>query len=335
MKRFRPLQKLTIASLISVSLIVSGCFHSEDENMMPTADASAVASATEMTTVTLTGMGTGDGSLKYSWQQTAGSLAVIKNDDTATASFIVPVVDTGNMSEALTFELTVTDEDGETASDNVTIMVDQDTSIPKYKLSVTNITNGQPLTPVAALLHDATFNAWQIGATASSGLEVLAESGSARAFLSASVNDNTAVIAAALSAGDPIAPGSAKSLVIGGEAAYELTIASMLANTNDAFTGITHWSLADMQINDSDTMLIPVYDAGTEKNTEASGTIAGPADSSTEADKGYSSVRDDPSGFVSMHGGVVTKDDGLSTSVLDESHRWLGAAAKVVITRIQ
>ncbi|MDH5258599.1 MAG: spondin domain-containing protein, partial [Gammaproteobacteria bacterium] len=109
---------------------------------------------------------------------------------------------------------------------------------------------------------------------------------------------------------------------------------SMLANTNDAFTGLTSLDIGSMAVGDSMTMMTHVFDAGTEANTESAGTIAGPADDSAAADKAYSATRDDLHDFVSVHAGVVTMDDGLTTSVLNESHRWNGMAAKITIERL-
>ncbi|NRA83341.1 MAG: hypothetical protein HRU22_06080, partial [Gammaproteobacteria bacterium] len=52
-----------------------------------------------------------------------------------------------------------------------------------YKVTLTNITNNQPMSPLAFALHMADYNPWQIGSAASDGLEMLAERGATADFL--------------------------------------------------------------------------------------------------------------------------------------------------------
>ncbi len=56
------------------------------------------------------------------------------------------------------------------------------------------------------------------------------------------------------------------------------------------------------------------------------GTIPEPADSST----GFDALRDDVD-FVTYHSGVVSADDGLSSSVLTQAHRFDNPAVKLII----
>jgi hypothetical protein len=105
----------------------------------------------------------------------------------------------------------------------------------------------------------------------------------------------------------------------------------MLVNTNDAFTGVTEVSLSGLELGESMTMNALSYDSGTEANSEALGTIPGPADGG----EGFNSVRDDLADHVTLHSGAITMDDGLNTSVLTEAHRWDNPTARVTITRVQ
>jgi hypothetical protein len=91
-------------------------------NQPPTADAGANQIVDEGTTVNLIGLGTdSDGTIiSYNWQQDSGSSVTILDADTANASFTAPEV---TASEDLVFLLTVTDDDGATGSDLVTITV--------------------------------------------------------------------------------------------------------------------------------------------------------------------------------------------------------------------
>ena len=104
----------------------------------------------------------------------------------------------------------------------------------------------------------------------------------------------------------------------------------MLVNTNDAFTGTTDVVVGDIGIGESRRIFLHPYDAGTEVNDEAASTVPGPA----AGGEGFNAERLERD-FVSAHSGVVTQDDGLGTSVLDESHRFLSPVAEIIVTRIQ
>ncbi len=214
---------------------------------------------------------------------------------------------------------------------------DTGTDVPttyKYKVTVTNISSGQPLTPVAAIIHKSGYSSWQFGMSVSNGLEKLAESGDTTDFIS-EAQANTNVLNTSISEGGPFGPGASVSMemTVSTDDDLKLSLASMLANTNDAFISLNAKSLSDLEKGKMTTYFTKVYDAGTEGNSESLGTIPGPADSSTAADKGYNAARDDAN-FVAIHPGVLTKDDGLSSSILDEMHRWNGPAARIDIEKM-
>ena len=204
-------------------------------------------------------------------------------------------------------------------------------SMAEYEVAVTNATNHQPLTPLAVVAHNSSYHPWMLGSAASTGLEMLAEGGDVTQFL-ADADANTHVVATAMSTSGPFGPGATETVMLTVEpnSNLQISIASMLANTNDAFTGAANVDVGSLMPGESMALLSHVYDAGTEANTETAGTMPGPA----AGGEGFNAARDDTD-FVSIHGGVVTADDGLATSALDESHRWLGAASKITITRVQ
>jgi hypothetical protein len=192
-----------------------------------------------------------------------------------------------------------------------------------YEVTVTNLTQGQPLSPIAVILHDA-GNFWEIGQATSVALEKLAESGSNTDFLA--LNG----VAASASGEGLLMPGISETINVSIEddTSAMLTVAAMLGKTNDGFTGLNAVSLADLQVGDSWSKTTFAYDAGTEANTESMATLG------SAGGEGYNPMRDDL-GFVTMHPGVVSVDDGLPTSALTQAQRFDNPVAMVRITRIE
>lgn len=91
-------------------------------NISPTADAGADQSVDEQTAVILSGSGTdSDGSVAdYRWAQTAGQSVTLTNSSSTSASFSSPTLTTEMI---LTFQLTVTDNDGATTTDTTDVIV--------------------------------------------------------------------------------------------------------------------------------------------------------------------------------------------------------------------
>ena len=91
-------------------------------NSVPTANAGADQAVDENTTVTLTGTGTdSDGTIAaYRWTQTSGTTVTLATPNAASTTFTAPTV---NADALLTFQLTVTDNVGNTANDTVAVTV--------------------------------------------------------------------------------------------------------------------------------------------------------------------------------------------------------------------
>jgi hypothetical protein len=192
-----------------------------------------------------------------------------------------------------------------------------------YTVTVTNLSYAQPLSPLAVILHGDS-KMWMVGDAASVALEKLAEGGDNTDFLA----DSNAL---AQNSGDGvILPGSMGTVNVSttDRMATNFTAATMLVNTNDAFSGLTGIDISTMAVDDTKSWNLNVYDAGTELNSEAVGTIPGPADGGA----GFDEARDDVD-FVGYHSGVVSQDDGLSSSVLTQAHRFDNPAIKLTIKR--
>ena len=196
-----------------------------------------------------------------------------------------------------------------------------------FELTVSNLTSNQPFSPLAVALHDESYSAWSIGEASSEGLEHLAESGASTIFLTEAIDSDafSTEVGSGL-----IVPGQSETLMLESMPSnnLKLTIATMLVNTNDAFIGKNSLAINNLEVDESITVYLPVYDAGTEGNNELAGTIPGPADGG----EGYNALRDDVN-IVSRHPGVVTQEEGYADSILDSSHRFDSPAAKLVIKR--
>lgn len=205
-----------------------------------------------------------------------------------------------------------------------------DDKMVSYEVTVTNLSEGQPLSPPALILHRAGYHPWQVGSAASSGLEQLAEGGATTALLGeAAANPAVKTTAADTAA---ILPGASSSVMIEGPRYGDiaLSLATMLVNTNDGFTGLDAEPLAALAVHGSRSIAVMAYDAGTEANSETAATIPGPA----AGGEGYNSTRDDRD-TVGGHPGVISADDGLTGSALDASHRFDNPVARITITRLE
>lgn len=196
----------------------------------------------------------------------------------------------------------------------------------EYEVTVTNMTSNQPLSPITLVTHKDDYKPFTVGMASDAALELLAESG-----------DNTEVLALATvvdkaSDSAPLGPGSTYTHTLETkDTTLNLSILSMLVNTNDAFTGLNSHDLTSYSVGDMKSFTLNVYDSGTEANSEMAATIPGPA----AMGEGFNAARDDIVDVVTMHPGVVSQDDGLTDSVLNANHRFDNLVAKVSIKRIK
>lgn len=197
----------------------------------------------------------------------------------------------------------------------------------QYEVSVTNLTNAQPMSPVAVLLHNE-GRIWTTGEPASVALETIAEGGNNSQILALDV------ALAAKSGESPLAPGASQTMTISNlqTAPQRLSIVTMLVNTNDAFTGLNAYDVSNMAVNESISLRVGSYDSGTERNSERANTMPGPV--SGGAGEGFNAERDDIN-IVTRHPGIVSQDDGLMTSELTQAHRWDDPTMNITIKRLQ
>ena len=191
-----------------------------------------------------------------------------------------------------------------------------------YEVSITNLTPGQVLSPVIAATHTKD-NAplFRLGQPASPELAAVAEDADTSGLLalwsdSSEVNDVKVIT---LNDG-PIPPGQTATGIVNVDGrATRLSLASMLVSTNDGFVSLNGLSLVGAVER---SVRVPVYDAGSEANSENCAFIPGPPCGNHAHDNS------DAEGFVHIHSGVHG-GGGLTPS----QHDWHNPAALITIKR--
>jgi len=200
------------------------------------------------------------------------------------------------------------------------------------EVTVTNLTNAQPLSPVGVIAHMDGYAVFAIGTAATAGLEELAEGGDNTALLAEA--DADAAVIVTTSGAAPIGPAGTETISLevleSDLAGLRVSTSTMLVNTNDAITMLDGMDVSGLQAGDNLSARTIAYDSGTEANTELAAHIPGPAGGG----EGFNAARDDNFDRVAMHTGVVGQDDGFAGSDLDGQHRFDNPVAEVRIERI-
>ena len=138
-----------------------------------------------------------------------------------------------------------------------------------FEVTITNLTKGQPLTPAVVIAHKRPYQLFTFlpeGFT-SAGLETLAETGSPDALADEAVADP--MVGAVEKGAGAIMPGLSETITITVPKGYGwLSVASMLAATNDAFAAVR-----GLRLKDGNSARAVAYDAGTEDNLESAATV--------------------------------------------------------------
>lgn len=193
----------------------------------------------------------------------------------------------------------------------------------KQLVHITNITAHELFSPALVIAHDRSFEAFTLGAAASSALETLAESGdpSAMAEYAASSDAVTAVA----TAGGLLQPGQTTVVEIDAAPGDRITVLSMLVHTNDGFlsttfpaVGTPNFKTASQALGMS-TYMAHVYDAGTEQNTESCADVPGCGGSESPVDE---------VGFVHAHRGIHNVGD-----IIASNYDFRGPVASVKVKR--
>jgi hypothetical protein len=189
-----------------------------------------------------------------------------------------------------------------------------------YKITVTNLTPGQPFAPVMAASHRAGMSFFEAGEAPSDELAQLAEAGNGNP-MAAKLLAMPGVSDAQVSTTGLTFPGKSTTLMITAKRGTDnVSVGSMLGATNDAFLAITDMDLPKGR--HAVTYMADAYDAGSETNDELRSTVAG------LGGEGYS-PNDAGEGFVHIHNGVHGVAD-----LVPAQFDWRNPVAEIVIERM-
>jgi len=205
-----------------------------------------------------------------------------------------------------------------------------------YRVTMYNLTSGQPFTPPVAAIHRQSIGLFEVGEPAIFEVKEIAENGNISPLVELATT-NKQVIDATVTLGPtipPVLPGEMVQFEVEGRTgAKYLSIVSMLICTNDGFTGANTLRLPK-RVGESETVSAYGYDAGTEMNTESWADLVPPCAGLTGFDNmGQGTGMSDPALF---EGGVVQMHPGIDgDSDLDaDVHGWDGPVAQITIERI-
>ncbi|MGB7860958.1 MAG: spondin domain-containing protein [Acidimicrobiia bacterium] len=190
-----------------------------------------------------------------------------------------------------------------------------------YRVSITNLTSGQPMTPYVVATHSFRAGIFRPWRSASPGLQALAENGGVD-VLKAELEANPRFGDVQVAGTPPVVPGATVSVdVVSTPGSRFISLAGMLICTNDGFGGISRKWLDPHRTR---TFYAYAWDAGTERNTEAYTDLVPPCDGSGQT--GVSNPALAENGRVHLHRGIKGIAD-LVPSV----HGWQGPVVKIVI----
>lgn len=210
----------------------------------------------------------------------------------------------------------------------------------RYRVTLTNLATGQPLSPPVAATHQRAIRMFSVGALASDELAAIAQAGDPVPMFHRFSSDPH--VTQAVNVGRPLTRSGTSAGAFTDSATFEIvaragdrfSLATMLICTNDGFTGL---DAVQLPRHGSVTYALNAYDAGRERNDELSsslvdpcsllGPAALPGDPDGNADTG--AVLTHPAQPISHHPGIQGSGE-LSPAL----HGWTDPVARVVIERI-
>jgi len=210
-----------------------------------------------------------------------------------------------------------------------------------YRVTLVNLTSGQPFSPPVAATHQKAIRMFEVGELASDELAAIAQAGDeASMFRRFSASDQ---VTQAVDVGRPVTRSGhpvggftdTVTFEIAAAPGDKFSLATMLICTNDGFLGLDAVKLPK---HGSQEFFLAGYDAGREQNTERSEDLVDPCsalgplplrgDPNGNRDSGPG-ITTSPTEQIQHHPGIAGNAD-LSVA----SHSWTDPVAKVSIERI-
>jgi hypothetical protein len=193
-----------------------------------------------------------------------------------------------------------------------------------WRVTIQNLTppgpgtpGSQPLSPPLFVVHSSRADVWSVGEIASHGVAAIAEDAD-NSVLQSALPQVDGVKSVATGAGGPIPSGAARTYIVETSGKFnQLSVLTMLVNTNDAFTGLDSFRPRGRGAR-LETM---AYDAGSERNNELKSHIPGPC-------CGNAFVRAPEGNLIRMHEGITGRGQ-LDPAKYD----WAEPAARITIER--
>jgi len=229
-----------------------------------------------------------------------------------------------------------------------------DAAVADYRISITNVTSGQPMSPPIVATHKSQGALWHVSDPASTGVREIAENGNNGPMLDdlrlrrirGSIYDYQQLTSSPMLPGPLVPagrPGSATfpASVTGRiradlRTAPRLSFVSMLVCTNDGFTGVDGVRLPRKRGRSISVNAI-AYETRTERNTEVFADIMppcqgliGPRSPSGAPGSATSNPSLAETGVIIPHGGI-TGGAELDRSV----HGWGNPVSKITIKRVR
>ena len=218
-----------------------------------------------------------------------------------------------------------------------------------YRVTIKNLTSGQPLSPPVVATHRGEDQLFEVGEPASVGVREIAENGNNApilAFLEANpfgtISDFESSSVPLFPAGTPGGTGTPNPPDFPDEVTFTLTVdkhvrhlsvVTMLVCTNDGFTGVNGLELPK-KAGRSVTVRTNGYDAHTEVNDEDLAHIVPPCQligvSSGEPGMDVSNPAHAEGGVIAHHEGIKGGGD-LVRSV----HGWKDPVAEIRVTAVE
>jgi len=190
----------------------------------------------------------------------------------------------------------------------------------RYAVTITNLTRGQVITPPVVIVHNEDFQLFVPGEAAIPELAMLAEEGATKPLEDLLSTDPS--VFGATAASGPLFPGDSATVEVFAKGIFsQITVAGMLANSNDAFFAIRGERVPKAGSRTVDAV---AYDAGSEGNLESCVHIPGPACGKHVRNP------DGAEGFVHIHAGIHGIGD-----LTPEQFDWRNPVAEVGITPIR